>query len=217
MFFLLGNGRLIKSKQNLFSECLSSMASMTGSFLYIIQPNSQHAQPLWLFQLKLSIDWLIVRPLLCERYHRTTISHLNSTGAQPGRAQVKKKKKNTNYWVTLVGGGLTQQRRLSKLMQLFKKIRRCCFLIMGLFVMLGSLRQREMLSITAQANIIVILFFFLLLSFFLLPYNNAWADVWSVAHGNTRLVKIDIAFNISFLWQITSTEGSLDKSGNIWM
>lgn len=82
--------------------------------------------------------------------------------------------------------------------------------------MLGSLRQREMLSITAQANIIVILFFFFYFLFFF-PYNNAWADVWSVAHGNTRLVKIDIAFNISFLWQITSTEGSLDKSGNIWM
>lgn len=38
-----------------------------------------------------------------------------------------------------------------------------------------------------------------------------------MALGNTRLVKIDIAFNISFLWQITSTEESLDKSGNIWM
>lgn len=50
-----------------------------------------------------------------------------------------------------------------------------------------------------------------------LKYNNARADVWSVALGNTRLVKIDIAFNISFLWQITSTEESLDKSGNIWM
>lgn len=50
-----------------------------------------------------------------------------------------------------------------------------------------------------------------------LKYNNARADVWSVAHGNTRLVKINIAFNISFLWQITGTEESLDKSGNIWM
>lgn len=50
-----------------------------------------------------------------------------------------------------------------------------------------------------------------------LKYNNAQADVWRVALGNTRLVKIDIAFNISFLWQITSTEESLDKSGNIWM
>lgn len=67
------------------------------------------------------------------------------------------------------------------------------------------------------------LFFFLLRGgfffsfFFFLKYNNARADVWSVALGNTRLVKIDIAFNISFLWQITSTEESLDKSGNIWM
>lgn len=41
------------------------MASMKVSFLYIIQPNSQHARPLWLFQLELSIDWLIVRPLFC--------------------------------------------------------------------------------------------------------------------------------------------------------
>lgn len=64
-----------------------------------------------------------------------------------------------------------------------------------------------------------IFFFFPLyiLFFFFLKYNNAQADVWSVAHGNTRLVEIDIAFNISFLWQITSTEESLDKSGNIWM
>lgn len=85
--------------------------------------------------------------------------------------------------------------------------------------MLGSLRQPEMLAITAWANIVVIsgpppppptsLFF--------LQYNNARADVWSVAHGNLSLVKINIAFNISFLWQITGTEESLDKSGNIWM
>lgn len=53
--------------------------------------------------------------------------------------------------------------------------------------------------------------------FYFFKYNNAQADVGSVALGNTRLVKIDISFNISFLWQITSTEESLDKSGNIWM
>lgn len=83
-FFSWETADLIKSKQNLFTECLSSMASMKVSFLYIIQPNSQHARPLWLFQLELSIDWLIVRPLFCARYHRSTIFHLNSTGAQRG-------------------------------------------------------------------------------------------------------------------------------------
>lgn len=89
----MGNGRLIKSKQNLFSESLSSTASVKVSFLYIIQPNSQHARSLWLFQLELSIDWLIVRSLFCVRYHQSTIFHLNSTGAQPGYSHVKKKRK----------------------------------------------------------------------------------------------------------------------------
>ena len=83
--------------KNLFSECVSSMASMKVSFLYIIQPNSQHARPLWLFQLELSIDWLIVRPLFWAARPRKHIHLPEKPGVESrilctGKKKKKKKK-----------------------------------------------------------------------------------------------------------------------------